>query len=125
MPNPSIKDEKLYEELRDEGNSKEKSARISNAAAARGRSSVGRAGGKSGSYDDWTVDDLRGRAKELGIIIRPSGAHQPQVVDSVSGRGGAGGRSTRRRHGGGGRLRRASHGRGHLLRGFGCRCVVP
>ena len=67
MPNPSIKDEKLYEELRDEGNSKEKSARISNAAAARGRSSVGRAGGKSGSYDDWTVDDLRGRAKELGI----------------------------------------------------------
>ncbi|BBX93991.1 Rho termination factor [Mycolicibacterium boenickei] len=67
MPNPSIKDEKLYEELRDEGNSKEKAARISNAAAARGRSSVGRAGGESGSYDDWTVDDLRGRAKELGI----------------------------------------------------------
>ena len=52
MPNPSIKDEKLYEELRDEGNSKEKAARISNAAAARGRSSVGRAGGESGSYDD-------------------------------------------------------------------------
>lgn len=67
MPNPSIKDEKLYEELRDEGNSKEKAARISNAAAAKGRSSVGRAGGESGSYDDWTVDDLRGRAKELGI----------------------------------------------------------
>ncbi|WP_273732723.1 DUF7218 family protein [Mycolicibacterium septicum] len=67
MPNPSIKDEKLYEELREEGNSKEKAARISNAAAARGRSSVGRAGGESGSYDDWTVDDLRGRAKELGI----------------------------------------------------------
>ncbi|OLP02257.1 Rho termination factor [Mycolicibacterium porcinum] len=67
MPNPSIKDEKLYEELRDEGNSKEKAARISNAAAAKGRSSVGRAGGESGSYDDWTVDDLRSRAKELGI----------------------------------------------------------
>lgn len=67
MPNPSIKDEKLYEELRDEGNSKEKAARISNAAAARGRSSVGRAGGESGSYDDWKVDDLRSRAKELGI----------------------------------------------------------
>lgn len=67
MPNPSIKDEKLYEELRDEGNSKEKAARISNAAAARGRSIVGRAGGESGSYDDWTLDDLRSRAKELGI----------------------------------------------------------
>lgn len=67
MPNSSIKDEKLYEELRDEGNSKEKAARISNAAAARGRSSVGRSGGKSGSYDDWTVDHLKRRAKELGI----------------------------------------------------------
>lgn len=67
MPNPSIKDEKLYEELRDEGNSKEKAARISNAAAARGRSNVGRLGGKSGSYDDWTVDHLRKRAKELGM----------------------------------------------------------
>ncbi|OBI54139.1 Rho termination factor [Mycolicibacterium fortuitum] len=67
MPNPSIKDEKLYEELRDEGNSKEKAARISNAAAARGRSNVGRSGGKSGSYDDWTVDRLRKRAKELGM----------------------------------------------------------
>lgn len=67
MPNPSIKDEKLYEELREEGNSKEKAARISNAAAARGRSSVGRLGGESGSYDDWKVDDLRHRAKELGI----------------------------------------------------------
>ncbi|MED5812419.1 Rho termination factor N-terminal domain-containing protein [Mycolicibacterium sp. 050232] len=67
MPNPSIKDEKLYEELRDEGNSKEKAARISNAAAARGRSSVGRSGGESGSYDDWKVEDLRSRAKELGI----------------------------------------------------------
>ncbi|CQD05279.1 Rho termination factor [Mycolicibacterium conceptionense] len=67
MPNPSIKDEKLYEELREEGNSKEKAARISNAAAAKGRSSVGRSGGESGSYDDWKVDDLRHRAKQLGI----------------------------------------------------------
>lgn len=63
----SIKDEKLYEELRDEGNSKEKSARIANAAAARGRSAVGRKGGKAGDYDDWTVAHLRSRAKELGL----------------------------------------------------------
>ncbi|ABM15520.1 MULTISPECIES: DUF7218 family protein [Mycolicibacterium] len=67
MPNTSIKNEKMYEELRREGNSKEKAARISNAAAARGKSSVGRKGGKSGSYDDWTVGDLKSRAKELGI----------------------------------------------------------
>lgn len=70
MPNSrmnSIKDTHLYEELRDEGNSKEKSARIANAAAARGRSAVGRKGGRSGDYDDWTVARLRSRAKELGM----------------------------------------------------------
>src|SRR3546814_13386011 len=53
--------------LRKQGNSKEKSARISNAAAARGKSAVGKKGGKSGSYEDWTVTDLKKRAKELGI----------------------------------------------------------
>jgi hypothetical protein len=67
MPNSSIKNEKMYEDLRKEGNSKQKSARISNAAAARGKSPVGRKGGKSGSYDDWTVADLKKRAKELGL----------------------------------------------------------
>ena len=50
MPNPSIKDEKLYRELR----------------AAAG-SSVGTSGGESGSYDDWTVPQLKRRAKELGM----------------------------------------------------------
>lgn len=67
MPNPSIKNEKLYEDLREEGNSKQKSARIANAAAARGTSAVGRKGGESGSYDDWTVSDLKKRAKEIGL----------------------------------------------------------
>jgi len=67
VPNSSIKNEKMYKELRKQGDSKEKSARISNAAAARGSSAVGRKGGKSGSYDDWTVVDLRKRAKELGL----------------------------------------------------------
>jgi hypothetical protein len=67
MPNSSIKNEKMYEDLRKEGNSKEKSARIANAAATRGKSSVGSKGGKSGSYDDWKVSDLKKRAKELGL----------------------------------------------------------
>jgi len=67
MPNSSIKNEKMYEDLRREGNSKEKAARISNAAAARGTSSVARKGGRSGSYDDWSVDELKQRAKELGL----------------------------------------------------------
>ncbi|CAA0134124.1 Uncharacterised protein [Mycolicibacterium vanbaalenii] len=67
MPNSSIKNEKMYEDLREEGNSKEKAARISNAAAARGKSAVGKKGGESGSYEDWTVPELKERAKELGI----------------------------------------------------------
>nr|WP_194424213.1 Rho termination factor N-terminal domain-containing protein [Microbacterium aquimaris] len=57
----------MYEELRKDGASKEKAARISNAAANDGESTVGRRGGQSGSYDDWTVDELKGRAKELGL----------------------------------------------------------
>jgi hypothetical protein len=65
--NPSLKDPELYEKLVDEGNSKQKAARISNAAAARGRSAVGSTGGRAGDYDDWTVADLRGRAKEIGL----------------------------------------------------------
>ncbi len=66
-PGPGVKDDKVYEAIRDEGGSKEKAARIANASAARGRSSVGKKGGKSGSYDDWNVEDLRKRAKELGM----------------------------------------------------------
>ena len=67
MPNPSIKDEELYEKLRDEGNSKEKAARIANAAARDGRDDVGSRGGSAEDYEDRTVDELRDRAKELGI----------------------------------------------------------
>lgn len=62
-----IKDEHLYEELRDEGNSKQKSARIANAAARDGRDEVGERGGESGSYEDWTVEELKDRAKEIGL----------------------------------------------------------
>ncbi|MFI2703711.1 DUF7218 family protein [Cellulosimicrobium composti] len=71
-PGPSVKDPELYEKLRDEGDSKEKAARIANAAAGSSRSSVGRKGGKSGDYDDWTVDELRKRAAEIGIDGRSS-----------------------------------------------------
>jgi hypothetical protein len=66
-PGPSVKDDKVYEAIRDEGGSKETAARIANASAARGRSSVGKKGGKAGSYDDWKVEDLRKRAKDLGM----------------------------------------------------------
>lgn len=66
-PGPSVKDPDLYEALRDDGASKQKAARIANASANSSRSSVGRKGGESGSYDDWTAADLRKRAAEIGI----------------------------------------------------------
>ena len=65
--NPSVKDPKLYEKLRDDGASKQKAARISNAAAKKGRSSVGKKGGKAGDYDDWTVAQPKAKAKEIGL----------------------------------------------------------
>jgi len=64
---PQLKDPELYDRLRDEGNSEEKAARISNAAAKEGRSKVGHRGGKAEDYEDRTVAELRARAKELGI----------------------------------------------------------
>jgi hypothetical protein len=81
-PGPSIKDDELYEKLRDEGNSKQKSARIANAAAATSRSAVGRKGGESGSYEDWTKADLVKRARELGIEGRSS-MDKSQLVDAL------------------------------------------
>lgn len=78
----SIKDPELYEELRKEGASKQKAARISNAAAARGRSAIGRKGGRSGDYEDWSVEDLRGRAKELGLTGY-SGLRKSELVSKI------------------------------------------
>ena len=66
-PGPSVKDKKMYESLREDGASKEKAARISNAAAKSSRSSVGRKGGTSGDYEDWTKDRLLKHAREIGI----------------------------------------------------------
>ena len=67
--NASLKNPDMYEELREDGASKEKAARISNATKQKGRSesSVGRKGGKSGSYEDWKVTDLKKKATELGL----------------------------------------------------------
>jgi Rho termination factor, N-terminal domain len=64
---PSVKDDELYDALRKEGDSEEKAARIANAAAKEGRSAIGARGGHAENYEDRTVDELRERARELGI----------------------------------------------------------
>jgi len=76
----SLKDPELYEELRDQGDSKEKAARISNAVARDGARAVGRRGGESGNYEDWTVPELRSRAKELGITGY-SGKRKAELIE--------------------------------------------
>ena len=69
---PTVKNDRQYEALRDQGASKEKAARIANASANEGKSTVARRGGESGSYEDWSKEDLYEKAKEVGIEGRSS-----------------------------------------------------
>lgn len=78
----SIKDPEMYEALREDGASKEKAARISNAAAAEGRSKVGQRGGNAENYDDQTVPELRARAKEIGLTGY-SGKKKSELIDAL------------------------------------------
>lgn len=76
----SIKDDKLYEDLRDEGMSKEKAARISNAKAAGDKPS--KKGGQSVSYEDWTKNELYERAQEVGIEGR-SDMDKEELIEAL------------------------------------------
>ena len=82
MPRAQIKDEKTYQKLRKSGESKEKSARIANAAAGSSRSKVGSKGGKSPAYQDWSKTDLLKRAREIGIKGRSS-MSKSQLVNAL------------------------------------------
>ncbi len=62
-PGPSVKDKEQYEALRDQGESKEKAARIANTD----RQAAGERGGESRQYEDWNKDELYERAQEIGI----------------------------------------------------------
>jgi hypothetical protein len=79
-PGPTVKDADRYRALRRDGASKEKAARIANAKA--GGTNVSKKGGKSGSYEDWTVDDLRDRAADIGIEGR-SDMSKDELVDAL------------------------------------------
>ena len=58
---PSITDDAQYEALRDEGYDKSTAAAIANSQGA------SRRGGESPAYEDWTVDELHERARELDV----------------------------------------------------------
>ncbi|HSJ90500.1 MAG TPA: Rho termination factor N-terminal domain-containing protein [Ilumatobacter sp.] len=81
-PGPSVKDPEQYEALRDEGMSKEKAARIANASANEGRSTIGRRGGEAENYEDRTKEELLDRARELGIDGR-SKMNKGELIDAL------------------------------------------
>jgi len=76
----SVKDDELYEELRDDGASKEKAARIANAKA--GGEDVSRKGGEAENYPDRTKEELEGRAAEIGIEGR-SKMDKGELIDAL------------------------------------------
>jgi hypothetical protein len=76
----SVKDDKTYEALRDDGASKEKAARIANAKAGGGNPS--KKGGKSSSYEDQTTEQLQERAAEVGIEGR-SKMDKGELIDAL------------------------------------------
>lgn len=76
----SVKDDRLYEELREDGASKEKAARIANAKA--GGTDVSEKGGKAEDYEDRTKEALEDRAAELGIEGR-SKMDKRELIDAL------------------------------------------
>jgi hypothetical protein len=78
---PQIKDDELYERLREEGNSKEKAARIANASADSDRN-PSKKGGKASPYEEWSKDDLYERAKEIGIEGR-SDMSKDELIEAL------------------------------------------
>lgn len=81
MARSTLKKPKLYEDLRDEGMSKEKAARISNAKADESRK-PSRKGGKAPPYEEWTKDDLYDQAKNIGIEGRSS-MSKDELIDAL------------------------------------------
>lgn len=63
---PQIKNDRVYEKLREKGDSKEKAARVANAQAARGGANPAK-GGKATPYEDWSRADLYAKAQKIGV----------------------------------------------------------
>ena len=73
---PEIKKPEMYESLRDEGMSKEKAARISNAKAE------GSLEARGTDLEDRTKEDLYDEAKEIGIEGR-SDMSKKELIDAI------------------------------------------
>ncbi|MEZ0494801.1 Rho termination factor N-terminal domain-containing protein [Sphingomonas sp. IW22] len=72
----SVKDDKLYEDLRKDGASKEKAARIANAKTA------GSLDHKSTQLEDRTRDELYDEAKKIGIDGR-SDMNKDELIKAI------------------------------------------
>ena len=77
----SIKDDDTYEELRKQGASKEKAARIAN-AQANDEMNPSEKGGKAPPYEEWTKDELYERAQEIGIDGR-SDMDKDELIEAL------------------------------------------
>jgi len=75
---PSVKDDARYKALRQQGESKEKAARIANTDPTE----AARRGGQSPPYEEWTKDELLDRAGEIGIDGR-SDMDKDQLIDAL------------------------------------------
>lgn len=78
---PQIKDDAKYEALRDKGMSREKAARIAN-AQANPNMHPSEKGGKQPPYEEWTKEQLYGRAKEIGLDVKSS-MLKSELIDSL------------------------------------------
>jgi len=81
-PGPSVKNDKQYEAMREQGMSKEKAARIANANAASSGNAASKRGGKSSDYEDKTVDELQEKARQVGIEGRSS-MNKGELIDAL------------------------------------------
>ncbi|MDQ2092893.1 DUF7218 family protein [Rhodalgimonas zhirmunskyi] len=78
---PSVKNDKVYESLRNDGASKEKAARIAN-AQANDQQHPSKKGGNSAPYEDWTKGELYDRAQDLDIAGR-SDMNKCELIEAL------------------------------------------
>jgi hypothetical protein len=76
-PGPSVKRPRQYEAMRDQGMSKPKAARISNAGKP-----AARKGGRASDYDDMTKGQLLDRARQRDISGRSS-MNKGQLINAL------------------------------------------